>query len=83
MKVHATMNVFVAGHNYFDRGLIYSSHPEWASMMYTPDGMKPITAEKEKYGAMVKPINADFQKHILNVMRDLVKQYPSPRRDPA
>jgi uncharacterized lipoprotein YddW (UPF0748 family) len=77
MKVHATMNVFVAGHNYFDRGLIYSSHPEWASMMYTPDGMKPITAEKEKYGAMVNPINADFQKHILNVMRDLVRQYPS------
>ena len=77
MKVHASMNVFVAGHNYFDRGLIYSSHPEWASVMYTPDGMKPITEEKEKYGAMVNPTNADFRKSILNVMCDLVRKYPS------
>lgn len=77
MKVHATMNVFVAGHNYFDRGLIYSSHPEWASMMYTPNGMKPITEEKDKYGAMVNPINADFQVYILKVMCDLVKKYPA------
>lgn len=78
IEVHASLNVFVAGHNYFDRGLIYSNHPEWASMVYTPDkGIIPITQQKEKYSAMVNPINADFQKHILNVLKEVVKKYPN------
>lgn len=76
MNVHASLNVFVAGHNYYDRGLIYSSHPEWASTVYTSEGMKPITALKKQYSAMVNPINKEFQKHILNVLCDLVKKYP-------
>ena len=50
IEVHAGLNVFVAGHNFYDRGLIYSKHPEWASMVYTPDkGIIPITQEKQKY----------------------------------
>lgn len=76
MKVQAALNCFVAGHNYFDRGLIYSSHPEWASIVYTPQGLKPITEQKEKYSAMVNPLNEDFRKHIKGVLTDLVKAYP-------
>lgn len=77
IQVHASLNVFVAGHNYFDRGLIYDNHPEWASMVYTPNkGIIPITQQKEKYSAMVNPINPDFQKHILNILREVVTKYP-------
>ena len=76
IEVHASLNVFVAGHNYFDRGLVYSTHPEWASVVYTPEGMTSITNEKKKYSAMVNPINEDFRTHILNVLKDLVKRYP-------
>ncbi|MCS3185111.1 hypothetical protein NXU83_26820 [Bacteroides thetaiotaomicron] len=46
LEIHASLNVFCAGHNYFDRGMVYSGHPEWASMVYTPDkGIIPITEE--------------------------------------
>lgn len=77
MTVQANLNVFVAGHNYFDRGEIYSGHPEWATMVYTPEkGIIPITQEKQKYGAMVNPINPEFRKHILNVLKEVVKKYP-------
>jgi len=77
LEVHASLNVFVAGHNYFDRGLIYSAHPEWASMVFTPDkGIIPITQQKKKYSAMVNPINPDFQKHILNILKEVVNKYP-------
>ena len=76
IEVHASLNVFVAGHNYFDRGLVYSTNPEWASVVYTPEGMTSITNEKKKYSAMVNPINEDFRTHILNVLKDLVKRYP-------
>lgn len=76
MKVYASLNVFVAGHNFFNRGIVYTEHPEWASMLYTPNGINVITKEKRKYSAMVNPANKDFQKHILNVLKDVVKQYP-------
>lgn len=77
IRVQATLNCFVAGHNYFNRGLIYSLHPEWASIVYTPQGLKPITEQKEKYSAMVDPLNADFRQHICAILTDLVKAYPN------
>lgn len=76
LEVHASLNVFVAGHNFFDRGLVYTDHPEWASVIYTPEGLKSITGEKRKYSAMVNPVNDDFRTHILQVLKDLVKRYP-------
>ena len=76
LKVQATLNCFVAGHNYFDRGLVYSSHPEWATTVYTPEGLKPITEQKQKYSAMVNPLDTAFRSHIKAVLTDLVKAYP-------
>ncbi|MCO6026236.1 family 10 glycosylhydrolase [Prevotella cerevisiae] len=76
LKVHASLNVFSAGHNYFDRGLIYSGHPKWASVVYTPKGLMPITKQKEKYAAMVNPVNRSYRKYIIKVLDDLVRQYP-------
>lgn len=76
MRVHASLNIFSAGHNYFDRGLIYSGHPEWASTVYTPQGLKSITEQKEKYSAMVNPANKEYRRYIVKVLCDLVRQYP-------
>ena len=78
LEVHASLNVFCAGHNYFDRGLVYSGHPEWASIVYNPDrGLIPITEEKEKYGSMINPLNGEYRIHILNVLKELVAKYPA------
>lgn len=77
VKIIASMNVFCAGHNYFDRGLIYSDHPEWASVVYDPrHGLIPITEQKHKYGGMVNPLNAEYQEYIINVMKEIVAKYP-------
>ncbi len=77
LEVHASLNVFVGGHNYMDRGQVYSGHPEWASMVYTPDkGIVPITEEKHKYSAMINPINEEFRTHILSVLKEVVTMYP-------
>ncbi|MCS2517733.1 hypothetical protein NXW37_29565 [Bacteroides thetaiotaomicron] len=55
------MNVFCAGHNYFDRGMVYSGTSGIASMVYTPDkGIIPITEEKHKYGAIINPLNEEY-----------------------
>jgi uncharacterized lipoprotein YddW (UPF0748 family) len=76
LKVQASLNAFVAGHNYFDRGVVYTSHPEWASTQYTPQGMMSITKQKEKYSAMVNPIDKSFRRQFLALLRDLVVRYP-------
>lgn len=80
MEVHASLNVFSAGHNYINRGQVYDGHPEWASVVYTPtQGIIPITEDKgkDKYAAMVNPINKDFQRHILDVLKEVVTIYPA------
>jgi uncharacterized lipoprotein YddW (UPF0748 family) len=78
LEVHASLNVFVAGHNYFDRGPVYEAHPEWATMLYTPEkGIVPITSEKRKYSAMVNPINETFRTHILNILKEITRKYPA------
>uniref|UniRef100_UPI003217399B alpha amylase family protein n=1 Tax=uncultured Draconibacterium sp. TaxID=1573823 RepID=UPI003217399B len=77
IKVHVSLNTFVGGHNFFDRGQVYINHPEWASMVYTPDqGIVNIMTLKKKYSAMINPINPDFQKHMLDVLTEITTQYP-------
>ena len=77
MKVHAAMNCFSAGHNYFDRGPIYTKHAEWASMQYTPAGRLPITQQKEKYAAMVNPLAKGYLPHMKKLLKALLSAYPT------
>ena len=78
LEVHASLNVFVAGHNFFNRGQIYTDHPEWASMVYNVEkGIIPITDEKQKYSAMANPINEEFREHIIAVLKEVVSLYPT------
>ena len=76
LKVHAALNMFVGGHNYFDRGIVYSDHPQWQSINYTPDGMKPITELKKKYSAMMNPANPEVREYLLSILKELVGKYP-------
>lgn len=80
LKVQASLNTFVAGHNYMDEGPIYEGgKADWATIVYPPSGevkLIPITQEKEKYSAMVNPVNEEFQEYILNIFREVVEKYP-------
>ncbi len=80
LEVHASLNVFSAGNNYVSRGQVYDGHSEWASTVYTPtQGIISITQDKgkDKYAAMVNPINKEFQRHILDVLKEVVTMYPT------
>lgn len=76
LKVHASVNVFVAGHNFFDRGLVYQNKSHWQSINYTDSGFVPITQLKHKYSAMTNPANPEVQEHELNILEELVSKYP-------
>ena len=77
MKIHANVNVFSEGHNYFDKGTVYTTHPEWASVQNAPEGLTTITEQKNKYAAMVNPANPDVQVHELAILRELMTQFPA------
>lgn len=79
MKVHASTNVFVAGHNFFDRGVVYQDarKKNWQTLSYLPGtGLTPITEQKKKYSAMLNPANREVQQYELSILKELVKKYP-------
>lgn len=79
LKVHASTNVFVAGHNHFDRGVVYSdpSKANWQTISYLPGtGFTKISEQKNKYSAMLNPANRDVQRYELSILKELVKMYP-------
>ena len=77
LEIHASMNVFCAGHNFFDRGMLYMGHQDWATIVNNPErGLIPITEEKHKYGGLVNPLNEEYREHILNIMKEVATKYP-------
>lgn len=78
LAVHASANVFVAGHNYFDRGVVYedSSKAHWQTLSYLPEGMTKITDQKSKYSAMLNPALPEVQDYQISILRELIEQYP-------
>lgn len=79
LKIQASLNTFVAGHNYFDKGIIYEEgKTDWATQVYTIDGkIIPITEEKNKYSTMVNPINQEFQNYMLDILKEVAQKYPN------
>jgi len=75
LKVHIALNVFCEGHNYYDRGVVYTRHPEWATVVYTKDGFIPITQQKHKYSAMVNPALEQVQEYELKIIEEVVRKF--------
>ncbi len=78
LKVHASTNVFVAGHNFFDRGVVYedTAKAKWQTVSYLPEGMKLIAEQKNKYSAMLNPALPEVQEYELSILKELVSLYP-------
>lgn len=78
LKVHASTNVFVAGHNFFDRGVVYDDavKADWQTLSYLPEGFVKITDQKSKYSAMVNPALQEVRDYELSILKELVGKYP-------
>lgn len=76
MKVFASMNVFVGGHNFYNRGIIYGDKANWQSMCYINGEVVPITSVKNNYNGMLNPDRPAVKKFQKNVIMELVSMYP-------
>lgn len=77
LKVHASLNVFAGGHNFYDRGIVYDKHLDWQSINYTDSGIVPITSLKHKYSAMLNPSNEEMQNYQLSIISEVVELFPN------
>lgn len=78
LKVHASTNVFVAGHNYYDRGVVYedSTKAGWQTISHLPEGFAKITDQKTKYSAMINPALKQVRDYEMSILKELVSSYP-------
>jgi len=76
IRVHASLNVFSGGHNFFDRGIIYNDHAAWQSQNYLPEGIVPISSIKTNYNGMLNPALPEVREYELNIIKELVTNYP-------
>lgn len=76
LKIHASLNIFAAGHNFFDRGLVYQDKQSWQSLNYTDSGMVPISKLKHKYSTMINPANSEVQQYEIDILKELVTNFP-------
>ena len=77
LKVFASLNVFCGGHNFMDRGIIYTEHPEWQSICYNGGELVPISRDKKNYNGMLNPSNPEVQEYELDILKEFVSKYPT------
>jgi len=77
LKVFSSLNVFCGGHNFMNRGIIYTDHSEWQSICYEKGKLVPISSIKTNYNGMVNPSNPDVQQYELAILKEFVRKYPS------
>ncbi|PID91516.1 MAG: S-layer protein [Bacteroidetes bacterium] len=77
LRVHAALNVFSGGHNYFDAGVVYRD-PDMAArttLLNKPEGFVDIKTIKSKYSAFFNPADPLVQKYCLDIIRELAANY--------
>jgi hypothetical protein len=75
LRIHASLNIFCGGHNFLDRGIIYSSHPEWQSVVYVNGKLMPISQKKWAYDGMVNPVIPEVRAYEMSILKEFVSMY--------
>lgn len=76
LNVFASLNVFCGGHNFMDRGIIYSDHPEFQAVCYEKGELVPISTIKTNYNGMLNPSDTRVQEYELDILKEFVGKYP-------
>ena len=76
VKVFASLNIFCGGHNFMDRGIIYTDHADWQSICYDHGTLTPISQIKSNYNGMINPSNPEVQEYELSILKEFATLYP-------
>lgn len=76
LKVFGSLNIFAGGHNYFDRGIIYTDKADWQSICYHNGKLTPISEIKTNYNGMLNPANPEVQQYQIDILKEFAEKYP-------
>ncbi len=76
MGVYGSLNIFAGGHNHFDRGIIFGDKAHWQSQVLTPEGIRPISTQKQNYNGMLNAANPEVQEYQIEILREFAEKYP-------
>jgi len=75
LVVLAAMNCFSEGWKDHKRGTIYTSNPEWQTMLYLPEGITPTTEYHVGYSAFVNPALPEVREHQYALMEEMLTRF--------
>jgi len=79
IQIHALLMAFSEGHLTFQRGPIYTTHPEWQSVVYdVKDGnpqLVPITQLGRGVAGFVNPVLPEVQQYELSILEEVLQRY--------
>ncbi len=74
-RVHASLNIFAGGHNFYKRGVIYKRYPQWQSQVYWEGKIIPISQMTWNYNGMMNPANPEVQQYQLSILKEFASKY--------
>lgn len=76
LKVFGSLNIFAGGHNFFDRGIIYTDKADWQSICYHDGKLTPISEIKTNYNGMLNPADPEVQQYQIDILNEFASKYP-------
>ncbi|MFB3895767.1 MAG: alpha amylase family protein [bacterium] len=76
LKIHAGLNIFGEGHKVFKVGPVYDNLSSWQSIVYTTQGLIPITQNAAGIAGMVIPSHPKVQEYELSIIQEILQHYP-------
>jgi uncharacterized lipoprotein YddW (UPF0748 family) len=77
LRIHLNANIFSAGHHWHDTGPIFTTNPEWQTIILDENNeLTPTTEIRRSYASFTNPARPDVREHQLNVLRELAEFRP-------
>jgi len=74
-KVHVALNVFSEGYAQEKTGIAYTTKQDWATIVYTRNGLMPITKAPDQLAIFVNPLLEAVQEYELSIIGEIVEKY--------
>jgi hypothetical protein len=74
--VHLAANIFSAGHHWTETGPIFTTNPEWQSIILAEGNrLVPTTEIRRSYASFTNPADPVVRRHNLDLLREMAEKF--------
>jgi uncharacterized lipoprotein YddW (UPF0748 family) len=76
LRVHLAANIFSAGHHWTETGPIFTTNPEWQTIILA-EGTRlvPTTEIRRSYASFTNPADPVVRRHNLDLLREMAEKF--------